>query len=154
MDINFLIPLTGDVCTPSAGEYGCDREFDQNFAPKHSIGLPLPVKPSALTCQVRVTTLKLFSWWSITIVIVLQILPADSNPGPNRYRVQHHPTQSCPPSFSLAGRLPARSTSTDTEQPGPANYAPRTRPSSAISITPRRSNKTSKLKLTIICSYI
>jgi hypothetical protein len=64
---------------------------------------------------------------------------ADSNPGPNQYRVQHDLTQHSPPSFSMGTRFTDHAP--QSTRPGPSNYHPKQRPSSAVSITPRRSRE-------------
>ncbi|CAI8030025.1 hypothetical protein GBAR_LOCUS17020 [Geodia barretti] len=64
---------------------------------------------------------------------------ADSNPGPNQYRVQHDPTQHSPPSFTMGARFTDHTP--QSTGPGPSNYHPKQRPSSAVSITPRRSRE-------------
>ncbi|CAI8030026.1 hypothetical protein GBAR_LOCUS17020 [Geodia barretti] len=68
-------------------------------------------------------------------------LPArpNSNPGPNQYRVQHDPTQHSPPSFTMGARFTDHTP--QSTGPGPSNYHPKQRPSSAVSITPRRSRE-------------
>ena len=68
---------------------------------------------------------------------------ADSNPGPNQYRVQHDLTQHSPPSFSMGTRFTDHAP--QSTRPGPSNYHPKQRPSSAVSITPRRSREKSEL---------
>ena len=68
---------------------------------------------------------------------------ADSNPGPNQYRVQHDPTQHSPPSFTMGARFTDHTP--QSTGPGPSNYHPKQRPSSAVSITPRRSREKSEL---------
>lgn len=61
---------------------------------------------------------------------------SDTNPGPNHYHVRHEPTQKRLPSYSIVGR--SSNDSPHSTWPSPADYSVKQRPSSAISITPRR----------------
>ena len=116
--------------TPGAGTYNPDREFSNNSNPAHSLGLPLPIKPSApahfINCKISHNYNYMYTC-------------TDANPAPNKYRVDHThlSTFATSPMYTMRPHV-AGSAELKVTSPGPAAYNPRPSTRERFSITPRR----------------